>query len=174
MTLEAKTASVSHNATADTVIKRVDLVDSGDDDNNKSESVKKISKRRSKRTAGKTVEYANEVGDAPSDSELSEEKPAYGSIVYPKLSDEKVTNDEDYVCIKDDAECKFMKGILDFLRTYLWGISKSKSRAFCQWKQLKLSIANRIRFIVFQNSVQACHTQRMQCSLLVMRECVKK
>jgi hypothetical protein len=42
---------------------------------------------------------------------LFEEKPAYGSIVYPKLIDEEVTIDEDYVCIKDDAECKFMKGI---------------------------------------------------------------
>jgi len=61
MTPKAKTASVS---------KRVDLVDSGDDDNNESESVKQISKRRSKRTAGKTVEYANEVGDAPFDSDL--------------------------------------------------------------------------------------------------------
>ena len=110
MTPEAKHASVSRNATAATLIKGVKPVDSGDDDN-KSESVKKISKRRSKRTAGKTVEYANEVGDAPSDSELFEEKPAYGSIVYPKLIDEKVTDDEDYVCIKDDAECKFMKGI---------------------------------------------------------------
>jgi hypothetical protein len=56
MTPEAKLASVSRNATAATLIKCVDLVDSGDDDNNESESVKQISKRRSKRTAGKTVE----------------------------------------------------------------------------------------------------------------------
>ena len=36
--------------------------------------------------------------------------------VYPKLVDDRVTDDDDYMCIEDDEHCLFMKKVRRWLR----------------------------------------------------------
>jgi hypothetical protein len=52
-----------------------------------------------------------------SDSSVAEiEGPAKGVEVYPKLVDDRVTDDDDYMCIEDDEQCLFMKKVRRWLR----------------------------------------------------------
>jgi hypothetical protein len=52
-----------------------------------------------------------------SDSSVTEiEGTAKGVEVYPKLVDDRVTDDDDYMCIEDDKQCLFMKEVRRWLR----------------------------------------------------------
>jgi hypothetical protein len=52
-----------------------------------------------------------------SDSSVTEiEGPAKGMKVFPELVDDRVTDDDDYMCIEDDKQCQFMKELHRWLR----------------------------------------------------------